>query len=136
MIRRSDWEQQLANYLADCAGSEFVWGKLDCALFAAGAVRAMTDFDPAAAFRGKYRSVAGSVRALRLYGEGTLEATIASMFPDRPIGFARRGDLVLHTGAVGVCVGDAGMFIGQEGDAPGLVRVPRAEWTHAWGVGE
>ena len=136
MIRRSDWEQRLADYLASCADAEFVWGRMDCALFAAGAVLAMTDFDPAAAFRGKYRSQAGSVRALRLYGACTLPETIATMFEDRPVAFARRGDLALHDGAVGVCVGAEAVFVGQEGDRPGLVRVPRAEWTRAWSVGE
>lgn len=135
MIRRADWEQRLAAYLAGCEGAAFIWGKMDCALFAAGAVLAMTDFDPAAAFRGRYRSVAGSVRALRVHGAGTLEATIDSMFPERPIGFARRGDLVLHDGAVGVCVGDAAVFIGEEGGAPGLVRIARSGWTRAWSVG-
>lgn len=136
MIRRSDWEQRLAGYLAECEGAEFAWGRMDCALFAAGAVLAMTGIDPAAAFRGRYRSVAGSVRALRLYGAGTLEATIDSMFPERPIGFARRGDLVLADGAVGVCVGADAVFVGQEGERAGLVRIARAGWTRAWSVGE
>lgn len=135
MIRRGDWEQRLAAYLAECDGAEFIWGKMDCALFAAGAVLAMTDVDPASAFRGRYRSLAGSVRALRIHGAGTLELTLDSMFPERPIGFARRGDLVLHDGAVGVCVGDAAVFIGEESGAPGLVRIARSGWARAWGVG-
>lgn len=135
MIRRDDWEPRLAEYLADCTDAKFQWGKMDCALFAAGAVLAMTGSDPAAAFRGRYRSCAGSVRALRLYGQGTLEATIDALFPEKPIGFAQRGDLVLHDGAVGVCVGADAVFVGQEGERAGLVRVERRAWLRAWGVG-
>lgn len=135
MIRRDDWEARLIDYLAATADEPYAYGRHDCALFAAGAVLAMTDFDPAAAFRGRYSTAVGSARALRRYGAGTLEATIATMFPDRPIGFARRGDLVLHESAVGVCVGADAVFVGQEGERAGLVRVARRAWLRAWGVG-
>lgn len=136
MNRRSDWEQRLAEYLANCEGAAFIWGEKDCALFAADAVIAMTDTDPAAAFRGRYSTATGSARALKRYGAGTLEETISALFPDRPIGFARRGDLVMHDGAVGVCIGADAVFIGREDQRDGLVRVARTEWTRAWGVGE
>lgn len=135
MTRRPDWERRLADYLAGCSGARFLWGRLDCALFAAGAVLAMTGTDPAATYRGRYSTATGAARALRRYGQGTLEATIDALFPERPIGFARRGDLVLHNGAVGVCVGDRALFVGEEGGSEGLVAVPRAEWSKAWGVG-
>ncbi|MFS0771031.1 DUF6950 family protein [Sphingomonas sp. 1P08PE] len=135
MIRLPDWEQRLHDYLAGLEGAEFVWGKMDCALFAAGAVEAMTGEDPAAAYRGKYRSVAGSVRALKTYGAGTLAATIDAGFEEREVGFARRGDLVMVDGMVGVCIGPDALFIGEEDGAPGLIRFGRERWAKAWSVG-
>lgn len=133
--RLSTWEARLGTYLAERRTMPFAWGSNDCALFAAGAVEAMTGSDPAAAFRGAYRSMAGSVRALKQHGAGTLEATIDALFPAIPTGFVRRGDLVWNGEAVGVCVGAVALFVGQEGDAAGLVRVPRAEWVKGWRVG-
>lgn len=132
--RRSDWEQRLHAYLVENRGAVFAWGITDCALFAAGAVEAMTGDDPAAAYRGKYRTAAGSAKALVKFGAGTLEATIDAAF--EPIGraFARRGDLVMYDGAVGICVGGDALFVGEEGGAAGLVRVPRVQWSKAWRV--
>lgn len=135
MIRLPDWEARLHAYLADKEGVSFTWGATDCALFAAGAVEAMTGTDPAAAYRGRYSTAAGSVRALTRYGAGTLEATIAAAFPDRAIGHARRGDLVMVDGMVGVCIGADALFVGEEDGAPGLVRFPRTAWARCWGVG-
>lgn len=133
-MRNQDWEQALSEYLAAAETAVFRWGVMDCALFAAGAVLAMTGQDPAAAYRGRYRSMAGSVRALRTYGAGTLEATIDARFAEKPIGFAQRGDLIMQDDRVGICVGADAVFIGQEGEREGLVRVPRAEWRKAWAV--
>ncbi len=133
-MRVSDWETRLADYLAGMAGAEFRFGAADCALFAAGAVLAMTGNDPAAAFRGKYRSQAGAIRALRQIGAGSLEATIDALFVEKPVGFALRGDLVMHDGAVGVCIGGDALFVGEEGGAPGMIRVPRSQWQKAWHV--
>jgi hypothetical protein len=136
-MRRPDWEDRLNAYLADHADAVFKYGTCDCALFAAGAVIAMTDADPAAAFRGRYRSHAGSVRALRRFGAGTLEATMdAVLTPLAAPAFALRGDVVMAEGSLGICIGGTALFVGEEDGAPGLVRIGRAEWTRAWAVGE
>lgn len=135
VTRRGDWEAALAHYLAQCEGKPYAYGSHDCALFAAGAVMAMTGTDIAAEFRGKYRSQAGSVRALRTIGAGTLEATIDAKLEPVAVGFAQRGDLVLHEGAVGVSAGRFAVFVGDMDEAPKLIRVPRAAWQKAWRVG-
>ncbi|GGB15175.1 hypothetical protein GCM10011380_00730 [Sphingomonas metalli] len=135
VTRLFDWEERLHDYLAAQEGAEFVWGKNDCALFAAGAVQAMTGEDPATAYRGRYTTAAGSVRALKRYGAGTLVSTIDALFPQRDPGFARRGDLVMVDGMVGVCVGADAVFIGEQDEAPGLVRFGRDRWVKAWSVG-
>lgn len=141
-MRRADWEAALSDYLTASVNARFAWGELDCALFAAGAVRAMTGIDFAAPFRGRYRTARGSVRALRRYGAGSLVATVEQLLGEVPIGFARRGDIVLHgderTGALGVCIGGDALFVGRDesGDLAheGLVRIPRHQWSRAWAV--
>lgn len=136
MIERlPDWEQRLHDYVAALEGSSFRWGVLDCALFAAGAVQAQTGVDLAAAFRGHYRTARGSVRALRRFGAGTLEATIDAALPRLEPAFARRGDVVMADGIAGVSVGPRALFVGEIDGAPGWVTLERSAWSTAWSVG-
>lgn len=132
--RLPDWEARLHDYLAACERATFAWGTLDCVLFSAGAVLAMTGVDPAAAARGHYTTAIGSVRALRRYGDGTLIRTLNARFARQPIGFAKRGDLVMVDGMVGVCIGADAVFVGENDGVAGLVRFPRATWSRAWVV--
>ncbi|PZR83597.1 MAG: hypothetical protein DI537_34695 [Stutzerimonas stutzeri] len=133
--RKASWETDLSAFLLERENAAFVWGRTDCALFAADAVRAMTGEDLAAAYRGRYSTAAGSARALRRYGAGTLEDTLSALLPDRPIGYARRGDLVMAQGAVGICVGAFGLFLRLPEHGPGLERIARPDWSRAWSVG-
>lgn len=135
VARLSAWESRLASYLADRAGEPFAYGVNDCALFAAGAVEAITGIDPIPHFRGAYDSAAGSIRALKKLGAGTLDATIDTLFSSRPIGFLRRGDLVWNGESVGVCVGDVALFVGETEGVAGYVHIPRADWVKGWAVG-
>jgi len=136
VTRLPGWEGALAAYLDAHSNSLFSWGELDCALFAAGGVLAMTGTDIAAPFRGRYRTAQGSARALRRFGAGALDATFDQLLGARPIGFARRGDLVMSAGAVGICIGAEGLFLRLPESGPGYERIGRAAWTHAWSVGE
>jgi uncharacterized protein DUF6950 len=65
---RSDWRARLGDYLATEARTPFLYGTSDCALFAAGAVNAMTGSDPSAAYRGRYTTLRGGLRILRKDG--------------------------------------------------------------------
>ena len=47
-MRTPYWRSALAAYIAETMRKPFAWGLHDCALFAAGAVEAMTGNDPAA----------------------------------------------------------------------------------------
>lgn len=132
--RLPDWEQRLADYIAGLEGQPFAWGKLDCALFFAGAVKAMTGVDPAAEFRGKYTTAPGSVRALKRYGAGDLESTLDAKFETKPAAFLQRGDGVWDGEAVGVCMGGFALFIGTTEGVDGLYRVERSEWRKGWAV--
>lgn len=133
-MRYPDWELRLGAYLEAVRWKPFDWGDHDCALHGANAVLAMTGIDFAVGFRGKYRTAIGSVRALQRYGAGTLEATIDTMVPVIGRAFAGRGDLVMSAGAIGVCVGGDGVFVGEEDAAAGLIRLPRREWSKAWRI--
>jgi hypothetical protein len=133
--RLPDWETRLHDYIVAHEGAVFKWGHIDCALFAAGAVLAQTGDDFGAPFRGRYRSVAGSLRALKKWGAGDLVSTITAYLPQIETGFAKRGDLVMFGGSAGVCIGADGLFVGEENGEPGLVRIARGDWDRAWSVG-
>lgn len=135
MTRRSTWEADLSAYIALVRALPFEYGQHDCGLFAAGAVLAMTGDDPGAPFRGQYSSELGCAKALKRFGAGDLKSTLDSLFDDRPIGRLQRGDLVWNGDAVGVCMGDNALFVGQEGEVEGLIRISRAEWAGGWRVG-
>lgn len=132
--RRGDWEAALAQYITEREAIPYAWGEHDCAMFAAGAVVAITGKDPVPDFRGRYSTAHGSVRALQRYGDGTLEATLDTRFDVRPIACAKRGDLAFHDGSVGIVMGPFALFVGDIDDTPGLIRVPRAQWQKAWAV--
>lgn len=135
MIRLPDWEDRLSAYLAAREKAEFRFGKMDCALFAAGAVEAMTGEDPAAQWRGRYRSHAGSVRQIRKAGHKSLVSLVSDIFEEIPPAFARRGDIVAdRAGSLGVCIGAAALFVGEEDGAPGLIRVGLIDWSTAWRI--
>jgi hypothetical protein len=134
-MRLGDWEVRLAVYLEAKAGESFAWGANDCAMFAAGAVEAVTGVDPIPHMRGAYDSEFGAARVIVEKGAGTLEGTIDSLFDECPIGFARRGDLVWNGESVGVCNGHLALFIGEIAGQAGLVASPRLEWRKAWAVG-
>lgn len=145
VTRLPDWQDRLVAYLADRhAVSRFGYDHCadpaqdDCCTFAGGAVLALTGVDAMAEFRGRYRTAAGAARALRRYGAGTLPATLDTKFEPIPPAFARRGDLALVDGAVGVVIGADAVLIGREeaGEEAreGLVRFGRDRWSRAWRV--
>lgn len=134
--RFPDWEARLGAYLEPLHAAPFAWGQHDCCTFAAGAVAAMTGVDPMPEFRGQYRSVAGSVRALQRLGAGTLAATLDGKFDVVPASLAQRGDIVMSHGLLGVCLGTHLIAVGSEGERDGLILIKRSAWVEprAWRV--
>ena len=146
--RRPDWPECLAETVRAARGRPFQWGRHDCALFACDCIAAMTGVDPAARFRGRYKTARGAVGALKRYGssaEGfgpqaggvrSLEelATRVLGVPIRPE-MARRGDIVSFDTALGpvlgVSLGSRAAFTGPEG----LTFVPVSATRQAWRVG-
>lgn len=133
--RLTDWEARLHDFIESHAGVLFVWGEKDCALFGADLVAALTGADFGESFRGKYSDAAGAAAALREFGAGTITRTFDAALRRRPVAMARRGDLAMAGGSIGVVMGDFALFVGQEDTgAPGLVRMARADWQRCWAV--
>lgn len=82
MKRPTDQRMRLTAYLAGCAKTPFAEGSHDCALFAAGAVEAMTGRNMAADWRGRYTTIRGGIRVLRRAGHDDHIALAASLFPE------------------------------------------------------
>ena len=115
-VRRPDWRARLAAYMAQVAVTAFRPGRHDCALFAAGAIEAMTGVDIAAPWRGSYRSLAAGRKALADAGFASHVDVVARLFPETGPALAHVGDLAVlpsdvpdEPGALGVVQG-AGVY--------------------------
>lgn len=130
-MRRLDWPERLAEHLAATEASGSWSESRYCVLWAADAVLAMTDVDPAAHVRGL--AVEGAYRAIREAGYETVEAAVtavlgAPVHPSR----ARRGDVVLKDDglAVGICCGQFTAFLSE----PGLEYLPTLKQRAAFPI--
>lgn len=92
-MRKHDWRVALENYLLSVWREPFQWGRHDCALFAAGAVEAMTGDDPAADYRGRYTTLLGGLRLLKKSGHANHADFAASLFEEIHPSMAQVGDL-------------------------------------------
>jgi hypothetical protein len=134
MMRRGDWKESLVGYLAEAARKPFAFGRHDCALFAAGAVAAMTGVDLAADWRGRYRTERGGLRMLRAAGYRDHAEFAAAHFSEVPVAMAWPGDLAqLDLGAVPVLgvVQGAGIYVLRP---EGIATVPLLRAVRAWRV--
>jgi hypothetical protein len=117
--RLFDWQTRLAAWLSTVRKTPFKEGRHDCALFAAGAVQAMTGTDLAAAFRGRYRTTRGGLRVLRREGFADHIDLAARHFDEIAPSAAQPGDLVaVQTPeglALGVVQGAAAYVPGRDG---------------------
>jgi hypothetical protein len=105
MTRFEDWMPRLIAYLSECHRTPYQPGRHDCALFAAGAVHVMCGVDPAAPFRGRYRTIRGGLRVLRRAGYRDHVAMTAAVLPEIPVAMCRVGDVVVADGADGPALG-------------------------------
>ena len=92
-MRLPDWQERLTGYLCRCARTPYQIGDHDCALFAAGAVEAVTGIDPAADWRGQYATKTCGLRMLRLAGHADHIAATAAVLPEIDPVFAAAGDI-------------------------------------------
>lgn len=135
--RRATWRADLAAYLAGVAGHPFRPGALDCALFASGAVAAMTGADLAAPWRGQYRTLSEGRAALAAAGFADHVEFVAAHFQEIPPARAGVGDLMVfpaarkgQPAALGVVQGAAAYVL----TPAGLSLVDRLAAKRAWRV--
>lgn len=128
--RLADWRPRLVAYVEAVRARPFGYGSHDCALFAAGAVQAMTGVDLAADFRGRYTSLKEGLKLAR----GAHLAVLQSSFQPIPTAFAGVGDIALigevGVPAMGVFDGEMILVLREEG----LGLIPRAAATSAYRV--
>lgn len=139
MIRRlQDWPSALFAYVEDRRNEPFQWGRMDCCMFAAGAIEAMTGVDATASFPAYEDEF--DAKAILAAHEG-LESLVEVQC--QKLGFtelptprkAQRGDLVLFDNAgnpaIGICIGGEVAFPGKAG----VVFHPLRDCRRAWRVG-
>ncbi|MBY6138521.1 hypothetical protein KUV26_03655 [Leisingera daeponensis] len=130
-----DWRVRLGAYLARVAHLPYRPGQHDCALFAAGAVQAMTGTDLAAAWRGRYRRLEDGQAALQAAGFASHVDLAASLFPEVVPSFAQAGDVAVFEAdgagqALGIVQGGAAYVLRPEG----LALVSRLHMQRAFRV--
>lgn len=136
MERLPDWRSRLSETIEASRRTPFVWGKSDCAIFAADAIRAITGEDIAAGYRGTYSDAKGALRALSKACYTDLADMAVAHLPEIPPIMAQAGDIVAlqapETGwTLGVVIGER--VIGR--DLAGLVTIDRAAAERAFRVG-
>jgi hypothetical protein len=136
MRRLKNWPSRLAALVELARVQPFCWGRHDCCLWAADAVRASTGIDLAAEWRGTYDDAAGALRLLAsLGGIEAVCSWVGSAIDPR---LAASGDLgVVVAGDDGrACAAvfdhDRWLVVGEQG----LLSFDRAAASKAWRVGE
>ncbi len=142
--RRGDWQSRLSDYLVAVARRPFKYGDLDCGLFVAGAIAAMTGVDVARDLRGYSSRREAFARIRGMCGRPTMAAAadhLAAQFGIRevPVAMAQRGDAVLLSRARDPRCTKLGLVAmhGFEVLIPyrdGILRVPRSLAVRAWHI--
>ncbi len=144
-MKFEDWQDRLADAIAERIDAPFAYGEHDCCLAASSLIEAQTGDDWMADFRGRYKSAAGAAKLLRSEGRGTLLKTVISIAPRFsakriPLAFAAKGDLVMTKRALhdqsqgqacGICDGRMrALFPGETG----WVQLSIRDWCAAFRV--
>ena len=104
-MKRDDWKPRLRSYLAAQADAPFAYGSADCGAFAGGAIEAMTGENPHAKVAGKYKTMAGALRALKRLGHEDHIAYAASVLNEIDPLYAQIGDVAVVQAAEGHALG-------------------------------
>jgi hypothetical protein len=118
-MRLPDWRPRLFAYVETARRQPFAHGRLDCALFVAGAVEAMTGSDPAAELRGRYTTRSEGARAIRRAGYIDHVDMVRALFPEIGKVEAGEGDIAVvpveDDLALGIVQGSGHIFLVGEG---------------------
>lgn len=130
-MRFENWESLLNRHIEEARGIAFEWGVHDCALWCAEWVRRATGEDFATVWRGRYTSedeLKALLHAMDITGpEGIADEVLTEV----AVGFAKRGDIVLWSGCLGICNGVVSHFLTDRG----VVRIRTRNCQKAWTVG-
>jgi len=133
LTRHTDWQPRLVTYLGQHAARSFAWGEHDCALFAAGAIEAMTGTDLSGGAAGTYATRAEGMALLdnRDGLIGFVDRFLTRIQPS----LARPGDVIAvghgRVAALGILQGNA-VYVLRD---TGLGLVSRLDASVAWRVG-
>ena len=136
--RKQNWPLLLSAFLRDRKDAAFIWGANDCLMFAADAVLALTGFDPAAQWRGRYSTKEEAEALLHEFGgvPGLITKGLGIEGHDKVLK-AKRGDVVMvstDAGLAGGVIDDRGTGIAvptPEGN--GWKRLPLSSAVKVWG---
>ena len=134
MGRLVDWPSRLNDHIEEWRHKKFEWGKADCALFCLYAEKAICGASRFDDFIGKYRSAAGSAKALLKIGAGDLAASVGARLAEIEPSKAQRGDVALIDTPLGdalsLVVGDKVAAMSKDG----LIFLPLNAAKKAWKV--
>lgn len=128
-----NWPRVLADEIRRYQKIPFEWGTSDCCMFPADVIKAITGEDFAAEFRGRYQTEMGSLRALKRYGKGSIEATIDSKY-ERNDGLPSRGDLATVVTENGTSLAVVGVGCVWAMTLEGVDSLPLSEVAVSWRV--
>lgn len=120
LIKLSYWRPALTTYILQCQRKPFEWGQFDCALFACGAIEAMTGEDLAKSYRGRYTTAAGGLKLIKKDGYKD-HAAFAKAFLtelDHP-SQAMAGDIIAYR-----TEGDTGLALGVVNNSHSYALMP------------
>lgn len=103
----------------------FKWGEWDCFAFVTKEAGVDTSHLPPRV----YTTNIGAALYIKRNGFDSLADLMDSLLPVRPVGFARRGDVLLKEGCLGICKGSYGVFLTEDA---GFARVSTFECERAW----
>ena len=144
MTKLDHWQTRtFPNFLRERASTPFCWGKNDCAMFAADAIRAITGIDIASDFRGKYTTELGAMKTIKQVcgGSSVVDAAIycatkhGLMENKHPL-MAKVGDLVIVSNGGTMIAGVVhtnGREVVSVGES-GLVLLPITQVTRSWSI--
>ena len=102
MTRDDNWRAALSKYISAVGAKPFKFGEHDCALFAAGAIEAMTGEDIAASFRGYTSEIEGLMKVKRAGYDSHVDVFRLDLDPTED---PQTGDIAVVEGFDGMTVG-------------------------------
>lgn len=94
IARKEMWRGAFHTCISQSRRKPFELGVFDCGIFVADVLLALTGFDHAAQFRGRYTTIQEAKRTLRSYGFKNHVDVIAALFPEIHPSEATVGDIV------------------------------------------